>query len=70
MYADDSIIMYSSTNSAEIETGLNADLDTVSVWLKRIVIAIYINLYRGGWCTVIHCLKQTMKNVLNVLRLI
>ena len=35
MYADDTTIMYSSTNSAEIETGLNADLDRVSVWLKR-----------------------------------
>ena len=40
LYADDTVIYYSSTNQSDLESKLNSDLATISNWFSR-------NLYRG-----------------------
>lgn len=42
MFADDTIIYYSSSNSMEIENKINYDLNNLSIWLKENMISLNV----------------------------
>lgn len=42
MFADDTIIYYSSSNSVEIESKVNCDLINLSIWLKDNMISLNV----------------------------